>query len=222
MILLKSSVKKFILIAIFSIAMAYLEAAAVVYLSMISSPESLKIMPISTIQIEYGREFSTIVMLLVIGFLSGKTRIERFFYFIFCLGIWDIFYYVWLKLFLNWPTTMIENEILFLIPVPWVGPVIAPILISLTMIIASVLSLCLQDKGYTLKVEKKHLLLAILGCIIILISFFWNAYTANLIQETNPDYLWELFIIGEVMLMTGLILFLKKNRLRTMNFFIKQ
>ena len=66
-------------------------------------------MPISTILIEYGREFSTIVMLVVIGYLSGKTRIERFFYFIFCFGIWDIFYYVWLKVFLNWPRFYISK-----------------------------------------------------------------------------------------------------------------
>jgi len=226
MALLKPLKKKFILIALFGIAMAYLEAAVVVYLRMIFYPEGfqfpLKIMPISTILIEYGREFSTIVMLVVIGYLSGKTLLERFFYFIFCFGIWDIFYYVWLKVMLNWPTSLLENDILFLIPLPWVGPVFAPIIVSLTMIIASVLSLYLQDKGYTLKVETKHLLLAILGCIIILISFFWNAYTVNLLEESNPDYLWELFIIGEVMLITGLILFLKKNKPRAMNIFIKQ
>jgi len=226
MALLKPLTKKFFLIAIWCIAMAYLEAAVVVYLRMIFYPEGfqfpLKIMPISTIYIEYGREFSTIVMLVVIGYLSGKTRIERFFYFIFCFGIWDIFYYVWLKVFLNWPASIFQNDILFLIPIPWVGPVLAPIIVSLTMIIASVSSLYLQDKGYTLKVEKEHLLLTILGCIIILISFFWNAYTVNLLEELNPGFQWGIFIIGEVMLITGLILFLKKNKLRTMKFFIKQ
>jgi hypothetical protein len=222
MIFLKSSVKKFILVAISSIAMAYLEAAAVIYLSMISPPEGSKIMPINTILIEYGREFSTIAMLLVIGHLSGKTRIDRFFYFIFCFGIWNIFYYVWLKIFLNWPASMLENEILFLIPIPWIGPVIASILVSLTMITAAVLSLYLQDKGYALKVKKEHLLLTILGCIIIFISFFWNAYTKNLLEESNPGFQWGIFLIGEVLLITGLILFLKKNKPRTMKIFIKQ
>ncbi|MDR3626891.1 MAG: hypothetical protein P4L45_08665 [Ignavibacteriaceae bacterium] len=226
MILLKSSVKKFILIAVFSIAMAYLEAAVVVYLRMIFYPEgfqfSLKIMPISTFLIEYGREFSTIVMLVVIGYLSGKTRIERFFYFIFCFGIWDIFYYVWLKIFLNWPASIFQNDILFLIPIPWVGPILAPIIVSFTMIIASVLSIYLQNKGYTLKVENEHLILTILGCIIILISFLWNAYTINLLEESNPGFQWKIFFLGEVMLITGLILFLKNNSPKTMIFLIKQ
>lgn len=77
MILLKLLVKKFILIALFAIAMAYLEAAVVVYLRMIFYPEGfqfpLKLMPITTMLIEYGREFSTIVMLVVIGYLTGKS-----------------------------------------------------------------------------------------------------------------------------------------------------
>ena len=206
--------------------MANLEAAVVVYLRMLFYPEGfqfpLKIMPISTILIEYGREFSTIVMLVVIGYLSGETRIERFFYFIFCFGIWDIFYYVWLKVFLNWPDSLLENDLLFLIPIPWVGPVLAPIIVSLTMIIISVLSLNLQDKVYALKVGKENLILTALGCIIILISFFWNVYTINLLEESNPGFQWGIFFIGEILLTVGLILFLKKNKPKTMNFFIKQ
>jgi len=181
----------------------------------------IKIMPLSMALIEIGREFSTIIMLLVIGYLSGKTLIERFLYFIFCFGVWDIFYYVWLKIFLNWPTSLLENDLLFLIPIPWIAPVLAPIIVSLTMIIASVLSLFFQNKGHTLKVEKKYLLLAILGSIIIVISFFWNAYTVNLLEESNPGFQWEIFFIGEVILIIGLILFLKKNKPKTMKFFIK-
>lgn len=215
MILLNSSVKKFILIAVFSVAMAYLEAAIVVYLRMLFYPEGfqfpLKIMPTSTFFIEFGREFATLVMLVVIGYLSGKTRIERFFYFIFCFGIWDIFYYVWLKVLLNWPASIYQDDILFLIPIPWIGPVLAPIIVSLTMIIASILSISLQEKVGDLKVEKQHLLLTILGCISILISFFWNAYTVNLLEESDPGFQWGIFLIGEVMLISGLILFLKKT-----------
>lgn len=182
----------------------------------------LKIIPISTFCIEFGRELSTIIVLNVFGYLCGKTRIERFFYFIFCLGIWDIFYYVWLKIFLNWPTSIFNNDILSLIPIPWIGPIIAPIIVSVTIIIASVLSLFLQDKGYTLKVEKKYLFLAILGSIIILISFFWNAYTVNLLEESTPGFQWGIFIIGEIILLSDISLFLKKVRQKTMKYFIKQ
>jgi len=226
MILQKSLVKKFILIALFGIAMAYLEATVVVYLRMIFYPDGfqfpLKIMPITTTLIEYGREFSTIVMLVVIGYLIGKSFLERFFYFIFAFGVWDIFYYVWLKILLNWPASIFENDILFLIPIPWIGPVLAPIIVSLTMIIASILSVSFQENGYSLKVEKQHLLLTILGSIIILVSFFWNAFTINLLEESEPSFQWGIFFVGEGMLIYGLILFLKKNGPKAMKFFIKQ
>ncbi|GAB6283009.1 MAG: hypothetical protein STSR0008_17630 [Ignavibacterium sp.] len=226
MILQKSLVKKFILVALFGIAMAYLEAAVVVYLRMIFYTDGfqfpLKIMPFTTMLIEYGREFSTIVMLVVIGYLTGRSFLEQFFYFIFAFGVWDIFYYVWLKILLNWPASIFENDILFLIPVPWIGPVLAPIIVSLTMIIAAILSISLQENGYLLKVEKQYLLLTILGCITILISFLWNAFTINLLEETNPGFHWEIFFIGEAMLISELILFLKKNSPPKMKFFIKK
>jgi hypothetical protein len=94
MVKLKTSAKKFISIAVFGIAMAYLEAAVVVYLRMLFYPEGslfpLKIMPLSTILIELGRELSTIVMLLVIGYLSGKDFSISFFVLVF--GIFSITY----------------------------------------------------------------------------------------------------------------------------------
>lgn len=226
MILHKSLVEKFILIALFGIAMAYLEAAVVVYLRMIFYPDGfqfpLQIMPFATMLVEYGREFSTIVMLVIVGYLTGKSFLERFFYFIFTFGVWDIFYYVWLKILINWPASIFEDDILFLIPLPWIGPVLAPIIVSLTMIIASILSISLQENGYSLKVKKQHLLLTILGCITILISFLWNAFTINLLEESEYGFQWVIFFIGEAMLIAGLILFLKMNGAKTMKFFIKQ
>lgn len=123
---------------------------------------------------------------------------------------------------LNWPASIFENDILFLIPIPWIGPVLSPIIVSLTMIIASILSISLQENGYSLKVEKQHLLLTILGCITILISFLWNAYTINLLKESEPGFQWGIFFGGEPMLIFGLILFLKKNGPKTITLFMKQ
>jgi hypothetical protein len=54
-------------------------------------------------------------------------------------GVWDIVFYACLKLLLGWPASLFTWDILFLIPVPWVGPVIAPVLVSLTMIAAGIL-----------------------------------------------------------------------------------
>ncbi len=221
-----SPIRKFILLAVFSIAMAYVESAVVVYLRMLFYPQGFHFplveMPVTTSIIELGRELATIVMLVVIGNLAGRNRLERFFYFIFCFGIWDIFYYVWLKIFLDWPASWLENDILFLIPVPWIGPVLAPIIVSVTMIIAAVLSLHYQGTGNNLKADKKHLLLVIIGCVIILISFFRNVSAVNLYEVSNPDYHWGIFFSGEVMLIAGLVLFLYKNYPGSKKFYVNR
>lgn len=126
-------------VTIFSIAMGFLETAVVVYLRKIYYPEGfsfpLKTMSGDIIITELLREAATIVMLLYMGILSAKTLIHRFAFFLLSFAIWDIFYYVFLKLLLNWPDSLFEWDILFLIPLPWLGPVLAPCLISATMIL---------------------------------------------------------------------------------------
>lgn len=141
--------KKLTLVAVFAIAFAFVEAAVVTYLRAIYYPQGfsfpLQILSTSHISVELIREFSTIVMLLMVGLLAGTTRWQKFSYFLIAFGVWDIFYYVWLKVILNWPATLFDWDILFLIPLPWIGPVIAPILISLVMIVGGILIIEKED-----------------------------------------------------------------------------
>jgi hypothetical protein len=74
------------------------------------------------------------VMLLAPAALISTKRLERFAWFSFCFGVWDIFYYVFLKAILDWPATVLDWDILFLVPVVWVGPVLAPCIVSVGMI----------------------------------------------------------------------------------------
>jgi hypothetical protein len=73
-------------------------------------------------------------MLLTVGVLAGKTWRARFGYTLVAFGVWDIFYYVFLKVMCGWPNSVFDWDILFLVPLPWWGPVLAPVLISLLMI----------------------------------------------------------------------------------------
>src|SRR4030065_1101828 len=152
----KIKTKVFFLI-IFGIAMGFLEAAVVVYLRQIYYPEGfafpLKAMALGELSIEYLREISTIVMLFSIGIIAGRYFYDRFAYFLFCFGIWDIFYYVWLKILLNWPSSLLTWDILFLIPVVWAGPVLAPIICATTMIIFSGFILYYHDQGYPVRIN---------------------------------------------------------------------
>lgn len=144
----KFPVKKTAVLVIFAIAMAYLEAMVVVYLRRILPASEcwsrlpsykelcLFIEKSGIMWSEQTREFATIVMLLSIAFFFGKNLREKAAGFLIAFGIWDIFYYVFLYIWLRWPENLLTRDILFLIPCPWVSPVIVPVFISLVMTVA--------------------------------------------------------------------------------------
>jgi len=123
--------------------MGFLEAIVVVYIREIYYPDGfqfpLKELPPRLIVIEWMREISTLLMLGSVAWISGKTILKRLSVFLFIFGIWDIMYYVGLKIFLDWPESIFTWDILFLIPITWVSPVLAPVLCSLLMITMVVL-----------------------------------------------------------------------------------
>ena len=73
----KQVYKKFILLAVFGIPMGLMEAIIVVYLRKLYYPQGftfpLKSMPGELLVLEIVREACTIVMLVVIAWLAGKT-----------------------------------------------------------------------------------------------------------------------------------------------------
>lgn len=134
---------KLVLLAIFGIAMAHLEGVVVVYLrkalGMIdseSNKESIEKFPARYLRIEMTREAATIIMLVVIAFLTGATWVEKGVFFLWTFAFWDLFYYLSLYILIKWPPTFRTIDVLFLIPKPWIAPVWFPIGISaLTIII---------------------------------------------------------------------------------------
>ncbi len=121
-----------------AVAMAFLESAVVIYLRELYYPDGFKF-PLAPVAphvavTEVLRELATMVMLLAPAALVTRKRLERFAWFSFCFGVWDIFYYVFLKIILDWPASWLEPDILFLVPVAWSGPVLAPCIISVGLI----------------------------------------------------------------------------------------
>lgn len=141
--------EKFLLLALFGIAMAHLEGVVVVYLRKLlgildseSNKESIKKFPKKYILIEKTREAATIVMLVVIALLLGTTWLDRAIVFLWTFAFWDLFYYLSLYILIKWPPKLTTIDVLFLIPRPWIAPVWLPIGISsITIIIISVLLL---------------------------------------------------------------------------------
>jgi hypothetical protein len=129
-----------LLVAFFAVGMAWVEAACVYYLRTLVDrlePYQANPLPMHGVlgPVELVREAATLVMLLTVGGIAGRTRTTRLAYASIAFGIWDIFYYAFLKIICDWPKSLFDWDILFLIPLPWWGPVIAPISIAVLMVI---------------------------------------------------------------------------------------
>lgn len=132
--------KRWILVVIFAAAMAWVESAVVVYLrTLVGRLEPYQINPLPIAprlgETEIVREVATMIMLFAAGWLAGHTKRTRLGYSLIAFGVWDIFYYVFLKIIVGWPQSIFDWDILFLLPLPWWGPVIAPATIAAMMII---------------------------------------------------------------------------------------
>ena len=197
--------RKLFWIIVFSISMALVEAGVVIYLRAIYSPEAftfpLNIFNIITKRhfiVEIGREAATILMIISVAALSCKRFWEKFAYFLICFGFWDIFYYIWLKIAIGWPLSLLDWDILFLIPLPWIGPVIAPVTIAIMMISAGLFIIFLFKKGYDFQPSSLAWFLTIIGTLIILYSFMRDI-GASLHQHIPLPYRYEALIAGEIL-----------------------
>ena len=162
-------------LTIFAIAMAYLESAVVVYLRALYYPRGfdfpIVLMPANMVAIEVAREAATIVMLYVVGRLGAATGWQQFAGFMFLFGVWDIFYYVWLKVLLAWPASLGTWDILFLIPVPWLGPVWAPIVISLSLILGALAIEHTVKRGRAIRVTVFERVALVAAGLLVILSF---------------------------------------------------
>ena len=127
-------------VCVFAMAMAWVESAVVYYLrTMFDRIDPYQTSPLPVVGnlggVELVREAATLVMLLMVGFLAGRTWRSRLAYAVIAFGVWDIFYYVFLKVMCGWPKSWLDWDILFLIPLPWWGPVWAPMSIAFLMIL---------------------------------------------------------------------------------------
>lgn len=216
-----TSNKKIAWLTIFSIAMGFMETVIVVYLRKLYYPNGfdfpLVTMDLDILKAEFLREAATVIMLLGIGILTGKTAAQKFACFIFSFAIWDIFYYVFLKMLLDWPQSVFTWDILFLIPFPWVGPVLAPCIVSLTMIVLAMGIVYLEEKGYNMAIKALDWLMFTAGSLIIIFSFVTDAFhylSADLSKMENYvplSYNWLLFWLGEGIIILGMFIYFKRT-----------
>ncbi len=193
-------------VGLFAIAMAYLESAVVVYLRDLYGIEDIaRDIPdfdTKTAAIEVGREAATMLMLLTVGWIAGRSLQSRIAFAFFTFGVWDIFYYFWLWVFLGWPTSLFDTDLLFLIPLPWWGPVLSPILIALLMVVGGVMAILQDDRQVMLRPTRYDWALLFLGVLIVLYSFMADALAAlpispNEVNKVEPTaFKWPIYFVG--------------------------
>jgi hypothetical protein len=201
---------------VFGIAFGYLEAAVVSYLRTIHNPTVQRFYPgrsandlfplltleqtrtvapaqMRTLATEIGREAATLVMLAAIALAVSRNAGEWAAAFAIAFGVWDILFYVFLKVLLDWPASLSTWDILFLIPVPWVGPVIAPVIVSASMIGAGVWHL-----RRPVALHAWHWTGITLGAVVIIASFTLDY--ANVLRGSMPrPFAWSVFLLGEIL-----------------------
>ncbi len=204
------STRRLPLVAVYAIAMASVEAAVVVYLRELHGIEDLiRDLPTTTDRIaaiEVGREAATIVMLLAVGGLAGRRLQDRLGHFVFAFGVWDIAYYGWLALFAGWPQSPLDWDVLFLIPVPWWGPVLAPALIAAVMCVGGAAAVRQVDRGVVWRLSRTNVAIAAVGIAVVIYTFTADGLGAvpdglDAMAQVRPsDFQWPLFALGFVVM----------------------
>jgi len=195
----KKFFKKLLAIVLFVIALGYIESAVVVYLRAIFYPEGFNF-PLANIEgilgsgrllvTEIGREAATLIVIFASSYLLGSNLRSRSAYFLIIFAVWDISYYIWLKILINWPASFMDWDILFLIPITWAAPVLAPIISSLMMLAIS--ALLLSNRKLEMTRPKAGILFIAALAIITLFC-----YTGQGITEPayRAYFNWPIFII---------------------------
>ena len=217
---LKTILKRFCIVVVFGIAFGYFEAAVVVYLRAIFYPDGFTF-PLAEfggtvlwerlLLTEVGRETASLVLILSAAALFGQDRQQRFAFFITIFAIWDIFYYIWLKVILNWPSSLMDWDILFLIPMVWASPVLAPMIISVILLIFAVGILYRCCCGRPLRVRPFDWLVFIFTGMVMVVSFCIAGQ-----HITEPDFRayfsWLLFALASLLAGTVFVKCLLKSK----------
>jgi hypothetical protein len=189
-------------LTLWSAAFGVTEGAVVVYLRRIIYPGRpadgplfpLRFVDPALLGTEIAREAATLVMLLGVAMLAERRPLKRFGAFAFCFGIWDLAYYAALRVWIGWPQSLLTWDVLFLIPKPWAAPVLAPVLVSLGLVVGGALLVArvADDGPHPFRVHDG--LIQVACGVLILASFFWTEGSAS--PEAIGHYPWWLFLAG--------------------------
>ena len=152
---------RWVALLVFGAAFGYVEAAVVHYLRRIIgvgseyqvgagtvhldlgfiafvSPQRAVLIDPGLVGVETAREAATLVMLAAVAVVAGGPLRRRVAAFFIAFAVWDLTYYVFLRVLDGWPASLATLDVYFLIPVTWVGPVATPVVASsVALVVAS-------------------------------------------------------------------------------------
>ena len=189
--------RKILYVSLFAVAMAFLETAVVIYLRELMYPEGFRF-PLAPISpdlalTELLREAATLIMLVMIGVLAGKRLADGFAWFLYSFAVWDLFYYMFLKVMIGWPESLMTWDILFLLPTTWTGPVLAPVMVSVMMIFLAIIILHLSKQDSKLLIRPREWAGLIVGSLVLIIAFTAD-YSKFILEKYN---FWEIFTLPD-------------------------
>lgn len=214
-------------IVLFAVAFAFVEAAVVVYLRAIYEPVRQRFHPGIApgdlfplirldqlesagsetgrhLRIELVREAATLVMLAAVGLAVARNVRQGIAAFLVAFGVWDIAFYGFLKLLIDWPESLWTWDLLFLIPVPWVAPVIAPMAVAASMIVTGTMLLAREHRGSPLRLTAADWVAVTAGGLILVVAFCWDF--RNVMDGGEPNaFHWPLFLVGESVGLAGFL-----------------
>jgi hypothetical protein len=192
-------------LGVYAAAMGLLEAICVIYLRRLFPVETnYPIPPLSKMNVEIPREACTIIMLAAVAWLAGINLRSRLACFFFAFGIWDILYYVGLQWWTGWPGALLTWDCLFLIPKPWYGPVLAPVLISLYFVLGCCWLHLQECRGRPLRLSAALILPQVLALVVWYWSFVKDAHVITASGFKGVSYSWALWIVGTVVGVAGM------------------
>jgi hypothetical protein len=218
----------------FGVVFGYVEAAAVAYVRVGYQPIHQRLhpdtaaddlFPLITLDewareghpyvrqplLEVAREVGTLLVVALVAAGGARDVRQWFAGFVLAFGVWDVFYYLWLVVLIGWPRSLLDWDLVFAFPVPWSGPVLAPLLVAVTMIAAGVVFLWREAVGRPVRPRPVHWAAVLGGGLVAVVAFWWDWRNTLAGGVPNP-FNWPLFAIGLGIGIAGYLHALRRGR----------